>query len=234
MLAILFQLKNISQVGSFSQIGVKVLFFQDWNRHLENLKFFCDPQGRKKIFSFTNPYVNWFYRGWWVMWPPLVIQEMFHPGKPDQSPQDVFGIWRPQELLHPQDPSFRELISTDFCEGCFPVLPKLFRKKMCFFVSSLCKDLLQLEDILSLTTFCAYEIDKILRMMESTNQRITLLHFRWCLLKRSKVSKVSWIRFHFRFSSTLRLGSRVRYLENPHLLQQKTQLLQSTPKTWYH
>lgn len=88
-------------------------------------------------------------------------------------------------------------------------------------------DLLQLEDIFSLTTFCAYEIGKILRMMESTNQRITLVLIRWSLLKRSKVS---WIRFHFRFSSTLRLGSRVGYLENPHLLQQKTQLLQSNPK----
>lgn len=45
MLVILFQLKNISQVGSLSQKGVKVFFFK-----IE--KFFCDPQGRKKIFSY--------------------------------------------------------------------------------------------------------------------------------------------------------------------------------------
>lgn len=61
-------------------------------------------------------------------------------------------------------------------------------------------------------------------MMESTNQRITLVLIRWCFVETIKGIKGIMDPFSFLLSSAT--WFQVGYLENPHLLQQKTQLLQ--------
>lgn len=113
MLVVSIQLKNILQVGSFSQKGVKVFF--------SRLK---SPSGETEILLWIHKVARRFLASptlmstdstgvvptWWVMWAPLVIQEMFHPGKPYQSPQMFFWDMTTPGILHPQIQVFRGIL----------------------------------------------------------------------------------------------------------------------------